>query len=79
MQPRIFAGDAVTLEPAHDFAVGDVVLVRVGRRRAILVLHQVLAAEGARYLIGNASGREDGWVEARDILGKATRIERAST
>ncbi len=79
MQPRIFAGDAVTLEPAREVQAGDIVLARVRRRREVLVLHQVLEVREDKYLIGNASGRIDGWVEARDVLGRATRIERAST
>ena len=79
MQPLICEGDEVTLAPASEVSVGDVVLARVRRRRVVLVLHQVLAREDGKYLIGNASGREDAWVEASDILGVAVRIERAST
>lgn len=79
MQPRIYSGDEVTLVPASEIAVGDVVLARVRRRRVALVLHQVLAAENGSYRIGNASGREDGWVEASDVVGVAVRVERAST
>ena len=77
MEPRIFDGDAVTLQPPGDIQAGDVVLARVQRRRPILVLHQVLAVEGGKYLIGSASGRRDGWAEASTIVGRVIRIEHA--
>jgi len=79
MQPRIQPGDEVTLEPSRQVSAGDVVLARVQRRRSILVLHQVLAIEDGKYLIGNASGREDGWVESSAVVGKSTRVERAAS
>ncbi len=75
MRPRINDGDPVTLEPcgADDLAVGDIVLARV--RGWLLVLHQVLEREPGRFLIGNSTGRADGWVAAHEIFGRVARTE----
>jgi hypothetical protein len=75
MQGRIRDGDLVTLEPcrAEDLAAGDLVFVRVRGRH--LVLHQILQRESERFLIGNSTGRADGWVSALDIFGRVTKVE----
>jgi hypothetical protein len=75
MRGRIGDGDLVTLEPcrAEDLAAGDIVFVRV--RGHHLVLHQILACEPGRFLIGNSAGRADGWVSALEIFGRVARVE----
>lgn len=71
MYGRIESGEAVTLVPSSglDLGVGDIVLARV--RGRILVLHEILDRAGEGFLIGTAAGREDGWVAAHDIFGRA--------
>jgi hypothetical protein len=59
---RVNDGDLVTLEPcsSEQLPVGDIVLARV--RDPLLVLHLILAVGPSGFLIGNVSGRADGWV-----------------
>ena len=78
MLGRISDGDLVTLEPYQGTipGIGDMVLARVsGRRFEHLVLHQILAQEADRFLVGNNHGRADGWVMADDIYGRVTKVE----
>jgi len=78
MSGRIEDGQLVTLEPValNTLNVCDIVLVRVeGKKREVVVLHQILELDGARLLIGAHNGRIDGWVEAGEIFGRAVRIE----
>lgn len=74
MSGRIGDGDCVTLEPVapQQVRVGDVVLARVqGKRRELLVLHEVLERRGEAFLIGARFGR----VNSAAILGLAVQIE----
>ena len=78
MSGRINDGDLVTLEPIalQQVRVGDVVLARVrGKKRELVVLHEVLEIQGDRFLIGARNGRVDGWVAGANILGRAGQIE----
>ncbi len=78
MSGRIENGQLVTIEPiAHvELNIGDVVLARVqGKRRALVVLHQILERDGERVLIGAANGRVDGWIETSAIFGRVTQIQ----
>lgn len=70
MRGRIEDGSPVTLTPCdpNELAVGDIVLVRV--RGWLVVLHQIFAIEGGRYLIGTTAGRQDGWVTTEDVFGR---------
>lgn len=74
MRGRIEDGALVTLVPCDpgELAVGDVVLVRV--RGWLLVLHQIVAVEQGRFLIGTTAGRQDGWVSARDVFGRVADV-----
>lgn len=77
MRGRINEGDLVTLEPCScdSLTAGDIVLARIqGRRYSLLVLHQILARDGDRFLIGSTEGRIDGWVTAQEILGRVLHI-----
>lgn len=78
MSGRINNGDLVTLEPValEHVRVGDVVLARVwGKRRELVVLHEVLENRGDEFLIGARNGRVDGWVCGAAIVGRASAIE----
>lgn len=74
MRGRIDDGALVTLVPcdSNELAVGDVVLVRV--RGWLLVLHQIVAIEASRFLIGTTAGRQDGWVSADDVFGRVADV-----
>jgi hypothetical protein len=78
MRGRIGDGDLVTLEPCRpeELVAGDLVLVRV--RGWLVVLHQVLERDADRFLIGTTAGRSDGWVSAREVLGRVVRVEPCS-
>ena len=67
-------GQFVTLTPvrSEEIEVGDVVFVRW--RKGSYLLHLVKTVEGGRFLIANNRGKINGWVEAGDILAKATNI-----
>jgi hypothetical protein len=78
MKGRIGDGDLVTLTPCHtqDLKPGAIVLVRIqGRRFSHIVLHQILERVDANFLIGNAQGRQDGWVSEADIFGVVSDIQ----
>ncbi len=78
MSGRIEDGQLVTLQPVlpGELNVQDIVLVRVpGKRRELVVLHQILELDGGRALIGAQNGRVDGWIEPSAIFGRVTRIE----
>ena len=74
MEGKVSSGDAVTLEPVgtRKLKKGDVVLARVRKRD---YLHQVLAIQGARYLIGNNRGGVNGWTRGCNVFGIAVKIE----
>ncbi len=78
MQGLIEDGQLVWLEPAapERWEVGDIVLVSVrGKKRELIVLHQILEIDGERALIGARNGRVDGWVELASILGRSPRVD----
>lgn len=70
MAPRVLSGQRCTVTPllvGEALAVGDVVLCRI---RAREYLHLVLRVRDGRYLIGNARGHENGWVNTESIFGR---------
>lgn len=75
MRGRIEDGSLVTLAPCNptQLVVGDIVLARV--RGWLLVLHQVIAVEPGRFLIGTTAGRQDGWVSDKEIYGQLVAVE----
>jgi hypothetical protein len=77
MSPFVRAGDLLTLTPRGRRAVrrGDVVAFLVDG--GSLVIHRVVAAEGAAVRTrGDALGRGDRPVAAADVLGIVVRVER---
>lgn len=72
MKGKVNDGDTVTLEPAGDLKVDDIVLVRVGGN---VYLHLIKAIDGEQYQIGNNRGRINGWAGKTAIYGKAIKIE----
>jgi hypothetical protein len=76
MSGRIESGQRCTVEPVDDaaaLAVGHVVLCTV---RGNDYLHLIQAIDGDRFLIGNNRGGLNGWISARAIHGRCTRVER---
>jgi hypothetical protein len=76
MKGRIEDGEEILIAPsiADELEIGDIMLARIrGKRYFHLVLHLIHARNGDSFLIGNNFGREDGWVEARDIFGKVLK------
>lgn len=74
MAGKVNHRDLVTLEPCdpENLQVNDIVLVRVNGR---IYLHLIKAIQSNRYLIGNNRGGINGWVNAKNIYGIATKIE----
>ncbi|RYG54958.1 hypothetical protein EON80_31320 [bacterium] len=78
MSGRIEDGQCVWLEPLvpERLQLDDVVLVAIqGKKREVVVLHQVIELDGERCLIGARNGQVDGWVAIASILGRVTQIE----
>lgn len=78
MSGRIEDGQLVHLEPlaSEDPLVGEVVLARVrGKKRDIVVLHQIIEIDCGRFLISAYNGRVDGWIDRSSLLGRVQRTE----
>jgi hypothetical protein len=74
MRKAIKHGQKLTISPISDpreIQVGDFVLVKWHQG---VIFHIVGDIQGDRYLIVNSLGRENGWVTAKDILGRVTKI-----
>jgi hypothetical protein len=62
MSPTINSGDIVTVAPAEEFSVGDVVLCKVAGDYKLHLIKDIKQVSGkTRYLISNAKGKENGW------------------
>jgi len=74
MVGKIESGQLCTVAPVapEELAVGDIVLCKVNGNE---YLHLIKAIQGQRYQIGNNRGRINGWVTAKSIFGRCTRIE----
>lgn len=74
MKGRVESGQLVTLKPFDpiNYEVGDIVLVRV---KGNVYLHLIKAIANGQFLIGNNRGRDNGWVGAAAIYGKAIKLE----
>ena len=74
MRKAIKHGQTLTMSPITDpkeIQVGDLVLVQWHQGD---IFHIVGDIQGDRYLIVNSLGKENGWVAAKDILGRVTQI-----
>ncbi len=74
MRGVIKHGQTLTMSPvAHvqEIKVGDIVLVKWHNG---YINHLVGEIEGDRFLIVNALGKVNGWVEGGDIVGRVTQI-----
>ena len=73
MRGKIESGQLVTIAPvlATDLQVGDIVLCAV---RGAHYVHLIKAIRDARFQIGNNRGGVNGWVTARAIYGRCTRV-----
>lgn len=74
MKGKIESGQLCTIEPIDTttLEVGDVVLCKVNGRQ---YLHLVKAIQGERFQIGNNRGGINGWISAKNIFGKCTKID----
>jgi len=73
MRKAIKHGQSLTMSPISDIneiQVGDLVLVRWHQSD---IFHIVGDIQESQYLIVNSLGKENGWVEAKEILGKITK------
>lgn len=77
MTPRIHSGALVTVEPVDPTTVKthDIVLCTVRGRHFLHLVHQVSDGGGWRFQIGNNHGHINGWVNAKAIHGKLTKVE----
>jgi hypothetical protein len=74
MRKAIKHGQTLTISPIGDpkeIQVGDFVLVKWHEGD---IFHIVGAIRNDQYLIVNSLGKENGWVPAKDILGRVTKI-----
>lgn len=74
MRKAIKHGQTLTMSPVTDpkeVQVGDIVLVTWHKG---YLFHMVGEIQGDQYLIVNSLGKENGWVPAKDILGRVTKI-----
>ncbi len=74
MSGHINDGDLGTLKPVapQQLRVGDAVLARVqGKKRELVVLHEILEIRENEFLMGARNGRLDGWISGTAILGLA--------
>lgn len=74
MRKAIKHGQRLTISPIGDpreIQVGDFVLVKWHQSD---IFHIVGDIQGDQYLIVNSLGKENGWVSAKDILGRVTKI-----
>jgi signal peptidase I len=74
MTPLLKNGQKVTVAPVGDrrLAVGDIVLARV---RGNHYLHNVIALQGDRVLIGNNHGHLNGWTTRSKVFGILAGVE----
>lgn len=74
MRKAIKHGQTLTISPIGDpkeIQVGDFVLVKWHQSD---IFHIVGEIQGDQYLIVNSLGKVNGWVPAKDILGRVTKI-----
>ena len=74
MRKAIKHGQTLTMSPIGDpseIQVGDLVLVKWHQGN---IFHIVGEIQGEQYLIVNSLGKVNGWVSAKDILGRITKI-----
>jgi hypothetical protein len=74
MTGKIESGQLCTVVPVDpaSLEVGDIVLCKVNGTE---YLHLIKAIQGPRFQIGNNRGRINGWITARSIYGRCTRVE----
>jgi len=75
MRAAIKHGQTLTMSPigdAGEIRVGDLVLVKWHQGD---IFHIVGEIKGDQYLIVNSLGKFNGWVSAKDILGRITNIK----
>ena len=74
MRKAIKHGQTLTMSPVGDpseIQVGDLVLVKWHQGD---IFHLVGEIQGEQYLIVNSLGKVNGWVSAKEILGRITKI-----
>lgn len=74
MRAAIKHGQTLTMSPIADPAeirAGDMVLVKWHQT---LIFHVVGEIQGDQYLIVNSLGKVNGWVSAKEILGRVTQV-----
>lgn len=74
MRKAIKHGQTLTMSPIaspSEIQVGDLVLVNWHQGD---IFHIVGEVQGEQYLIVNSLGKVNGWVSAKDILGRITKI-----
>lgn len=72
MSGKIESGQLVTVEPATNPKIGDIVLCKVKGKE---YLHLVKAISGNRFQIGNNKGHINGWIGLNQIFGKCIEVE----
>lgn len=74
MKGKIESGQLCTVEPIEpeNLEVGDIVLCKV---KGCEYIHLIKAIKGEQFQIGNNRGGINGWITARSIFGKCTKVE----
>ena len=68
MLPLIKSGQEVTICPASEYKVGDIVLCEIYSRVYLHLIKAIKNKPGGKYLIGNNRGGLNGWTDK--IYGK---------
>jgi len=74
MRKAVKHGQTLTMSPIaepSEIQVGDIILVKWHQGE---IFHIVGEIQGAQYLIVNSLGKINGWVSAKEILGRVTEI-----
>jgi hypothetical protein len=74
MRAALKHGQTLTVSPVSDagqIKIGDIVFLKW---HDSYILHLVADIQEERFLIVNSLGKENGWVSAKDILGRVTHI-----
>ena len=74
MKGKVESGQLCTVEPADpvQLEAGHIVLCKVNGRQ---FLHLIKARRGEQYQIGNNRGGINGWITAKSIYGRCTKVE----
>ena len=72
MKPVLLAGDVVTVQPADDYSIGDVLVFRYGETGTLA--HRLLLKDGDTYTCKGDNAFHTELITAENIIGKITMV-----